>query len=320
MIPACAGLANDENRWSSVTETNEIARVIDRLLRARVPEDARRWLAGATQEIASGVDDLRFTSLLSLASRPTPRAALEPNADEREACSEALVGWNPERWQLLETVRAALILARPDLQQPGCIAALEDAFLCADAGELCALYRALPLLPDPARFATRMGEACRSNMAPVFEAAAFDNPFPSRHFDDIAWRQLVIKAVFIEAPLWRVFELDARLDPELARMTLDFIDERRSAGRSVQPQAWLCLGEHADERGIESIAQELRGQDATGRGAAAFALARTGEVARLSDLLPAERDEETRDALARVRDGQHDQASFAAWIESRART
>ena len=47
-----------------------------------------------------------------------------------------------------------------------------------------------------------------------------DTPYPLQHFDNLAWRQALIKAIFIGAPLWRIHGLDQRLSPELARMAL----------------------------------------------------------------------------------------------------
>ena len=52
----------------------------------------------------------------------------------------------------------------------------------------------------------------------------------------------LLKALFVGAPLWRVYGLDKRIDAELARMALDLADERCSAHREVQPELWLCLG------------------------------------------------------------------------------
>ncbi len=293
---------------------HDTAHVLDSLLQGRLSSSQSEWLAVARAEIAAGVSDLRFTSLLSLASRHAPRAALEPGEAGREAASAALAGWNPERWRMLDAARAALILARRDLAKESADRAIEDAFQCADEGELRALYRALPLLPKPGRFAPRMGRGCRSNMISIFEAAACDSPFPQQFFDDIAWRQLVIKAVFIEAPLWRVFGLDSRLDSELARMALDLIDERRSAGRLVQPQVWLCLGTHSGKRGLASIETELSSSDPIGRHAAILALARANENKRLATLARQTLDPET---LSRIRQAQSiapTQSDFASLL------
>lgn len=187
---------------------------------------------------------------------------------------------------------------------------MEECFRYADVGELCALYRTLALLPEPARFAWRAGEGARSNMRAVFEAACCDTPFPFAHFDDVAWRQAVIKCLFVGGPLWRVYGLDRRLSPELARMALDLADERRAAGRRVFHELWLCLGDQAGARGLAAVERELDGDFPLGRRAAALALGRMGERDRLRSLAAVEADPDVRDALQAALAGRCEQTSF----------
>lgn len=256
-----------------MTETRDH---VHQLARTRLGEAGRTFLDQAAAEIAAGVDDTRFATLISMASRHA-RGPLEPTDAERAEAARLLEGWEPERWTLLETLRVALVLARPDLSGEGTVSALEAVFEFADEGEQRALYRALAHLPAGERFRWRAQEGCRTNIVPVFEAIACDNPYPLRHFDDLAWNQLCIKAVFIGAPLWRVHGLDRRLSPELARMALDLVEERRSAGRAIQPELWLCLGTHGGERARAALEHELAGagSDLTRR-AALVGLARAG--------------------------------------------
>jgi hypothetical protein len=248
------------------------------------------WLEAEARAIADGVDDARFATAISTASRHVPRGPLAPAPNEIAQAFDLVEGWNPERWTLLEAARVVLLLSRRDLSEASAVSAIEEAFRYADMGELCALYKSLALLPKAERFVWRAGEGCRSSMRAVYEAAACDTPFPVKHFDDLAWRQLVIKALFVEAPLWRVYGLDTRLDAELARMALDLAEERRAAGRDVQHELWLTLGKVSGERGLRSIERELAGKNPRGRRAAAIALARAGEVARLAELCQKEKD------------------------------
>jgi hypothetical protein len=273
---------------------------------------ATKWMDEARAEIAAGVADARFANLISLASRYGGRGLLEPTAEERAEAARLLPGWNPERWTRLEAVRVSLVLSRPDLDRASAVTGVEGAFLFADMGELCALYRALAHLPSPERFVWRAGEGCRTNMTAVFEAVACDTPFPAEHLDDVAWRQLVIKAIFVGAPVWRVFGLDGRLDAELARMALDLMDERHSAGRTLQPELWLCLGEHAGERGLAALERELAGSYRVGRKAAAIGLARAGRTERLAELAEAEADQEVRETMRAALAGSTDQTAFAS--------
>lgn len=217
-------------------------------------------------------------------SRTAGRGLLQPDADQRAAAQHALPGWNPELWTKLEAVRVRLILARPDLAESTGAQAIEELFRFADQGELCALYRSLAFLPDGARFAWQAKEGCRTNMLDVFTANACDTPFPYAHFDDVAWRQMVIKALFAGAPAWRIVGLDERLDEELARMALDLVEERRSAGREIQHELWLCLGRYGGTRAIAALEAELATDNARGRCAAAYGLVRAGADARLAEL------------------------------------
>jgi hypothetical protein len=248
--------------------------LLEEMLARRLPGEAAGRLGRSRAQIVRGVEPEGFAALLSLASRHAPRGALAPSEAEIAGAAKASPGWNPERWTTLDAARALLVLSRADLSEPTLSEAIEEAFRYADVGEMVALHRALQLLPGPERFVWRAGEGCRSSIRAVFEAAACDTGFPAANFDALAFRQLAIKALFVEAPLWRVHGLDSRLDSELARMALDLAEERRSAGRPVQPELWLCLGSHGGERGRRSIEQELAGSNPLGRRAAAIALAR----------------------------------------------
>jgi hypothetical protein len=273
---------------------------LEAIVERRLQGAARAWFAAARGEAAGAPDALRFSHLLSLASRHVrDTTPLAPDEGERAAIARSTEGVEIERWTLLEAARVALVLARPDLASTAGQTALDEAFRYADEGELRALYRSLALLPDPERFLWRAGEGCRTNMRSVFEAAALDTPYPVRWFDDVAWRSVAIKCVFVGAPLWRLVGLDSRLSAELARMALDLVDERRSAGRPVQPDLWLCLGSHGGERGRASLLRELAAENpaCAGRQAAAFGLSRAGEHAHVRRLAETEPDPRVRAAL-----------------------
>lgn len=283
------------------------------MLAARLPNPASDWLATTSAQIADFEDVGRFCASISAASRYVPRGLLEPTADELRRAEQALPGWNPERWTLRETVRIVLVLSRTDLDTDDGSDAVLEAFRYADEGELCALYRSLAHLPGPERFLWRATEGCRTNMLTVFEADVCDTPYPAANFDDVAWNQAVIKAVFIGAPVWRIEGLDRRLSPELARIALDLVEERRSAGRAIQPDLWLCLGEHAGERGLEALEVELAtGTDPAGRAAAAYGLMRSGQAERLAVLLSEEQDQRVAEAMRDAHGGHTDQGAFRA--------
>jgi hypothetical protein len=131
-------------------------------------------------------------------------------------------------------VRAFVIeqaLARlPVAEQP---AELLRLFESGEIGEQESILRVLPILSDPARFVDTGVLGCRTNATRVFEAIACENPFPASYFPELAFNQLVMKAIFIEVPVRRVERLGERLGADLVRMLGDYASERRAAGRPV---------------------------------------------------------------------------------------
>jgi hypothetical protein len=117
-----------------------------------------------------------------------------------------------------------------------------DLFAHGDNDERRAILRALPRLRDPARFLALAIEACRTSVVPVFEAIACDNRFPTTHFPDANFNQMVLKAVFVGVPLARVVGLQTRLSPDLSRMARDYAAERRAAGRAIPDDLALISG------------------------------------------------------------------------------
>ncbi len=280
------------------------------VLDARLDARQKDWFQRARAELAAGADDDRFCQLLSQASRYAPRGALAPSGSELAVARDTLDGWSLERWSVLECMRVALLLSLSQIEGPRGERAVEEAFRYADIGEMCALYKALAHLPRPERFVWRAGEGARSSMRAVFEAAVCDTPFPARYFDDNAWRHAVIKCLFIEAPMWRVWGLDTRLEPELARMALDLVEERRSAGRPIHPDLWMCLGRHAGARGVAQLEREIREGSPRARAGAGLALARARELDRLQAALAAESDPSVRQILTEALAGR---AASSAW-------
>lgn len=170
-----------------------------------------------------------FLRLLARAGR----AGRGVPAGEDAARLRALGLVAPERWPPGRAARAAVIVAAATAAGAEAPARLTAAFRTSDSEERAAILQVLPLLPAPGRFAALAADACRSSVQTVFEAVACDNRFPAAHFADLAFNQMVLKAVFTGAPLARVAGLAGRVTPELRRMAADFRAERLAAGRPV---------------------------------------------------------------------------------------
>ncbi len=110
---------------------------------------------------------------------------------------------------------------------------IREVYQRGDNDERRPLLRALSILPDPPRYLEIAIEACRTNVQPVFEAIACENPYPVHYIPDRNFNHLVLKALFTGVRLRRVVGLERRRTSDLIRMAEDYASERRAAGRSV---------------------------------------------------------------------------------------
>jgi hypothetical protein len=138
-------------------------------------------------------------------------------------------------WSLEDAGRVVLLLTRHE-HAVDADACARDVIACYEQGdtrEQQSWMRAVALLPDAERYRLIVIDACRTNILPLFEAIACDNPYPARYFPDANFNQMILKALFNNVPLARVHGLAERANPELARMATDYAAERRAAGRSI---------------------------------------------------------------------------------------
>lgn len=280
------------------------------ILAERLNKKSYDFLEQTQDEIKKQVADVRFTAFISLVSRFVARQPLALSASESAKSRTVMSGWNIENWNLLEAARVSFILARTDLLSATFADTYNKWFSYADEGELCAYYRAIPLLPEPQRLVWRAAEGCRTNMKTVFMAVACDSPFPQAHFDDIAWNQLVVKALFTEVPLARVWGIDNRLSTELTHMVLDYMDERKSAGRDIPVDAWLCMGMTTDARFDKAVNIALQSSSFKQQAAAIVALGRAQREQDLQKLLKNNIDPSLKNIAIQVLNGKNTQSDF----------
>lgn len=122
---------------------------------------------------------------------------------------------------------------------------ITDLYGYGDADEKRAVLHGLHLLegtvPEVAgTVRDLLADALRTNDTRLVAAAAAS--CAQSLLDDHAWRQTVLKCLFVGVPLRLVAGLDTRADLELARMCADFAHERSAADRAVPADARLVLG------------------------------------------------------------------------------
>ena len=205
----------------------------------------RRWLARSSTAVAltwldaeierqqAGFDERKLIIALGLAGRKIGRVDLSLTEDDRMMARAVRTGWQPELWGTDDAARTAILLATYT-GDDGAFATLVNR-LCANAEvtELLAYLKGFAIFPAAKQLHDRAREGVRSAVKPVFEAIACHNPYPLDYFDQAAWNQMVVKAVFVGASIKNIVGIRERGNPDLRQMLRDLISERHAAGRPV---------------------------------------------------------------------------------------
>ena len=145
-------------------------------------------------------------------------------------------------WSTVQMARALLVarVLEPhalDAQLP----LLRQLFLWGDDQEKIALLKALDGLDRQGLCVELALQAGRTSNSQVFAALALDTPYPSRHYDERAFNQLVLKALGMGLDVGRLIGLEQRQGVSLNQLALDLLDEQLAAERTVSPGLPLVI-------------------------------------------------------------------------------
>jgi hypothetical protein len=211
--------------------------------------DTAPWFRDQLKLLSQSMKERDLHIFLGLVPRRLGKADLNLTTDDLQAAENVVPGWQPEGWSIDGAARVLGLLrfkgARPFAE------IFKDLRRTSDVAEMIALYRGLPLYPEPDAMNFEVGEGLRSNLKPVFEAIAHRNPFPRDVFDQHRWNHMILKALFVEVDLAPITGLKDRANPELARILMDFAKERWAAGRPLAKEHWIPVAPYRHDPAIK---------------------------------------------------------------------
>lgn len=219
-----------------------VERVLSASLRAEASPEAWAWLASALANPAGGSSQ-PLLDAYARAGTAIGHAPLAIGEHDLRELSEAAPRIGFHLWTREDAARALLLIGRRYQGRVG-EPFVSDALACFDEGdarEQQSWLRAIALWPEAKELLPTAIDACRTNIVPVFEALACENPYPSTHFPDRNFNQVVLKAMFNSIALSRIVGLPSRLNQELSRMARDYAAERTAAGRTVPADIDLAI-------------------------------------------------------------------------------
>ncbi|MDP1747323.1 MAG: EboA domain-containing protein [Bacteroidota bacterium] len=163
------------------------------------------------------------------------------------------LNFSPDGWTLDKFARAYILLHFNTENEKNYVKRLNELFETSEMNELAALNSFIPLFSYPQNWLNQAKEAVRSNVGCVFDAIAFNNPYPSIHFDEPAWNLLVLKTIFCGKSIKNIYGLKERSNQKLAHMVSDFAHTRWEAGKTISPEVWELVTPFIDNQIIKDI-------------------------------------------------------------------
>lgn len=186
-------------------------------------------------------------------------------------------------WNLVRLVRVYFLTKLDPNNKENYIQNINTLFETAENNEAVALISALPFLSYPESFLLRATDAVRSNIGSIFDAIAFQNPYPKLYFSELAWNQLVLKCIFNDKPIYKIEGINERTNQTLANSISDLAHERWAAGRTINYQAWRMVIKYLNESIFKDICKMLASENDYDKAAAAM-------VCYETDYLPAKNE------------------------------
>jgi hypothetical protein len=282
----------------SIMPANQAAVVGERLellagwVRRALDAEPRGWFDARLQALRGGAGERELAIAIGLAPRKLGKADLVVTTEDMDGAERVRPGFDPAGLSLDQAARIAFLLAAAASRETGFARCLVDLYRTAELSESIAYLRGLALFPSGRELLPIAAEGVRSAVKPIFEAVAHRNPYPAEMFDEPAWNQMVLKALFIGSKLAPIQGLMHRANRELAEILLDYAHERWAAGRPVSPELWLCVGPFAQGVALRDLERVLATGAPEERTAAISALeaSRTTEagmiLARYTSLRP----------------------------------
>ncbi len=230
------------------------------ILETNSEKSALDWLSTQVGKIHSEGSPNQFFLVFSQASRYFKKLPVHLTKYQKKQASDLVSGFDPAHWDLLQTARSFLLLQFPQEKEKW-ITTVHQLFETGDIHEQQTLYSALPIMPFSEDLLPRAIDGCRTNMTAIFDAISLNNPFPSKYFPEANWNQMVLKAVFMQRPLFRIQGLEERRNLPLANIASDFAHERWAAGRPVMAEIWRLVVPFLNDKFMADLKQAIASED-----------------------------------------------------------
>ena len=204
-------------------------------------EKTKSWL---DQKLHSIKTDQDFFISFALINKKIPRDHLQLSPAQIQTIHLKYPEFNIENWTLDQLCRFSLLMYYSLLS----VKSLTKLISVADTREQITIFKSITYLENASHFTPIVVNGIRTNIVDIFDAIALKNPFAASYFSQDEWNQMILKAVFMERPIYQIKNIDQRKNEKLAHILFDYARERWAASRRVTPELWRMISGYITEK------------------------------------------------------------------------
>lgn len=216
------------------------------------------WLQKKIQLLTSDFQERFFFLAFSACPRYVGKETLSLTIQDLTKLEQVYPNFSATTWNKDEIARILLMMALPTNYNQEL---LNKLFETADYKESISLFKGIFFLPNAASFVPQIRMGLRTNMVGIFDAIALHNPYPTKYLTEDAWNHMVLKAIFMDRPIYKIYQIEKRKNEKLALIMQDYAHERWAAHRKVTPELWRFISGFVDKRFIKDIQKTIHGDD-----------------------------------------------------------
>ena len=189
------------------------------------------------QKLHTIKSDQEFFISFALVNKKIPRDHLRPTLEQVKNFYRINSEFSIDNWTLDQLCRLSLLMNYPMLNLQN----LSKLVSVADTQEQITIYKSIFYLENPSQYSPLVVDGIRTNIIDIFDAIALKNLYPTKYFSENQWNQMVLKAIFMERPIYQIMDIDLRKNEKLANILFDYARERWAASRHVTPELWRMI-------------------------------------------------------------------------------
>lgn len=231
---------------------------LSKIIESNVDKVAKHWLE---EKIDATIQSKSTKDLYLTYSLIASKIALDNDFDISEVADDLKEYIQTQNGNIQQIARMYLLIKVLEADEDFFSKKVANIIEVADTGELEAFLKFLILLPNAEKYKMVAVDALRTNISTVFNALAYNNPYPGINFDNQQWNQMFLKTAFMQGDLSAISDIDKRANKDLARIISDYAHERWAAGRDIDPDFWRPVAKFISTELLEDMARLLKSEN-----------------------------------------------------------